>query len=50
VSGWKRDKFQRTGGVLFNHAAGDFGILVFRRRIDHCFVTVASKFGFKSQV
>jgi len=35
--------------VLFNHATGDFGILVFRRRIDHCFVTVASKFGFESQ-
>lgn len=49
VSGWKCDKSRGVGGVLFNHATDDFGILVFRRRIDHCFVTVASKFGFKSQ-
>src|SRR5207249_6105721 len=49
VSGWKCDKSRGVGGVLFNHATGDFGILVFRRRIDHCFVTVASKFGFESQ-
>src|SRR6266404_391603 len=49
VSGWKCDKSRGVGGVLFNHVTGDFGIRVFRRRIDHCFVTVANKFEFNSK-
>ncbi len=35
--------------MLLNHGTGDFGIVAFRRRVDHCLVTVASKFGFSSQ-
>ena len=49
VSGWKCDNARGVGGVLLNHETGDFGIRAFRRRIDHCFVTVANEFGFKSQ-
>jgi hypothetical protein len=49
VSGWKCDNARSIDAVLLNHGTGDFGIRVFRRRIDHCFVTVASKFGFVSQ-
>lgn len=49
VSGWKCDNARSIGGVLLNHDTGDFGIRVFRRRIDQCVVTVASKFGFNSQ-
>jgi hypothetical protein len=49
VSGWKCDNARSIGGVLLNHGTGDFGIVAFRRRIDHCFVTVANKIGFNSQ-
>jgi hypothetical protein len=35
--------------VLLNRDTGDFGIVAVRRRVDHCFVTVANKFGFSSQ-
>lgn len=49
ISGWKCDKSRGVGGVLLNHDTGDFGIIAFRRRVDHCFVIVANKFGFTSQ-
>jgi hypothetical protein len=49
VSGWKCDNSRSVGGVLLNHDTEDFGIHVFRRRTDHCFVTVTSKFGFSSE-
>jgi hypothetical protein len=49
VSGWKCDNSRGVGGVLFNHDSGDFGIRAFRRRTDHCFVTVANNYGFGSE-
>jgi len=49
ISGWKCDKSRGVGGVLLNHDTGDFGMIAFRRRVDHCFVIVANKFGSTSQ-
>ena len=48
VSGWKCDNARSVGGVLLDHDTGVYGIAVFRRRIDHCFVATSSKSGFKS--
>lgn len=48
ISGWKCDNARSVGGVLLDHGTGDYGIRVFRRRIDHCFVVTSSKSGFKS--
>src|ERR1700687_826962 len=48
VSGWKCDNGRSIGGVLRNGHTGDFGICVFRRRIDHCFVLTSSKSGMGS--
>src|SRR5262245_59974542 len=48
VSGWKCDNSRSVGAVLLNHETGDHSIRVFRRRIDHCFVTTSSKSGYNS--
>ena len=48
VSGWKCDNARSVGGVLLDHDTGDFAILAFRRRIDHCFVVTSSRSGFAS--
>jgi hypothetical protein len=48
VSGWKCDKALSVGGVLLDHETGDFGVRVFRRRTDHCFVVTSSKVGINS--
>ena len=48
VSGWKCDNARSVGGVLLDHATGDFAVRVFRRRVDHCFVLTSCKAGFSS--
>lgn len=48
VSGWKCDNGQSVGCVLRNYDTGEFGIRVFRRRIDGCFAVTVSNGKFQS--
>jgi hypothetical protein len=48
ISGWKSGNAQSVGGVLRNYETGEFGIRVFRRRVDHCFTVTESRSGFQS--
>lgn len=48
-SGWKSEGCRSVGAVLVDPDTEEFGILVLRRRVDHCFVVTRGKMGFRTE-